>query len=215
MDVLVAGLPQIVSGFWLTIQLLVVSGAAALVLGTVVAAARVSPVGLLRTLAKAYVAIVRNTPLLVLILVVYYGLPELGMTPSFFARITFAMALYTSAFVAEALRSGINSVPVGQAEAARAVGLSFGQTMTHVVFPQSFRATIPPMASVFIALTKNTSLGVGFGMAEATYRMRGLVRDDPAEIWWIFGGVALGYVLIVEVISGMAALFEKRRGRWS
>lgn len=210
MELLLDQMPLILSGFWLTIQLLVVSGLGALVLGTVVAAARVGPVRVLRVWALTYVTIFRSTPLLVIILLTYYGLPELGFTPSYFARITMALTLYTSAFVAEVLRAGVRAVPVGEAEAARAIGLSFKDTMTLVVLPQAFRASAPPMASVFIALTKNTSLGVGFGIAEATYRMRGLIRDHPADVWVIFAGIALGYIIIVELISGLTALLERR-----
>jgi glutamate transport system permease protein len=215
-DVLVDELPLILRGFWLTVQLVVVSGLGALVLGTLVAAARVGPVRILSRAALVYVTVFRSTPLLVVILLTYYGLPELGFTPPYFARITLALTLYTSAFVAEVLRSGVRSVPVGQAEAARAIGLPFADTMTRVVLPQAFRASAPPMASVFIALTKNTSLGVGFGIAEATYRMRGLIRDHPADVWVIFGGIALGYIIVVEMISGAAALLQRRwavRGR--
>jgi glutamate transport system permease protein len=200
----------IFSGFLQTLKLLLVSGVGALVLGTLVASARVSPVPILRATARTYVTLVRNTPLLVIIILTYYGLPELDIRFSFFTQITLAMGVYTSAFVAEALRSGVNAVSVGQAEAARAIGLPFGQSMTQVVLPQAFRAVVPPMANVFIALTKNTSLAQGFGIAEATFRMKGFMNDYATERYAIFVGIALGYVLIVEVISLGAGLLERR-----
>jgi glutamate transport system permease protein len=152
----------------------------------------------------------RNTPLLVLLILTYFGLPQLDIRFSFFTMVTMAMALYTAAFVAEVLRSGVNSIPVGQAEAARAIGLPFGKTMTKVILPLSMRAVVPPMANVFIALTKNTSLASSFGVLEATARMKGLLNNNATARWEIFIGIALGYIVIVEVISGAAALLERR-----
>jgi glutamate transport system permease protein len=148
--------------------------------------------------------------LLVVIILTYYGLPELDIRFSFFTQVTMAMAIYTAAFVAEALRSGVNAVSVGQAEAARAIGLPFGQSMTQVVLPQAFRAVVPPMANVFIALTKNTSLAQGFGIAEATFRMKGLQNDYATERVAIFVGIAIGYIVIVETISFGAGVLERR-----
>ena len=209
MDSLISNFGVIVDGFVETLKLLAVSAAIALVLGTLVAAARVSPVPILRGTAAFYVTLFRNTPLLVLIIVTYYGLPEIGINPGFFPLITMAMGLYTASFVAEALRSGINAVPAGQIEASRAVGMPFGQTMTAVVLPQAFRATVPPLASVLIALTKNTSLAATFGIAEATFRAKGLINDDASARWPLLIGVAVGYIIIVETISLVAALLER------
>jgi glutamate transport system permease protein len=101
-------------------------------------------------------------------------------------------------------------VDSGQAEAARSVGMGFGQSLRLIVLPQAFRAVIPPLASVFIALAKNTSLVAGFGIADATYRMRGLINNNPGDVYAIFVGVALGYVLIVAVISLAARGLERQ-----
>nr|CAA9317949.1 MAG: ABC-type amino acid transport system, permease component [uncultured Nocardioidaceae bacterium] len=210
MQVLLDNLELILGGFSQTLLLLLASGCGALVIGTLVAAARVSPVGILRRVAATYVTLFRNTPLLVLIILTYYGLPQLEIRFGFFTMVTMAMALYTAAFVAEALRSGVNAISVGQAEAARAIGLPFGRTMTEVVLPQAFRAVVPPMASVFIALTKNTSLASAFGITEATARMDGLLNNFPTARWELFLGIAFGYIVIVETISGVAALLERR-----
>lgn len=210
MDTVTDNLGTILDGFGLTLRLLAVSGLGALLLGTLIAAARVSPVPILQRTAAGYVTLFRNTPLLMLIILTYYGLPEIGIRFGFFTLITLAMGLYTASFVAEALRSGVNAVPVGQAEAARAIGLPFGQTMTQVILPQAFRATVPPMASVFIALAKNTSLAGAFGIADATFRAKGLLNTHPDDRLAIFAGVALGYIVVVEVISGLAALLERR-----
>jgi glutamate transport system permease protein len=152
----------------------------------------------------------RNTPLVVLIILTYYGLPEIGIDFGFFIMVTMAMGLYTASFVAECIRSGVNGIPLGQAEAARSIGMPFGMTMTQVILPQSFRLVVPPLASVFIALTKNTSLAAGFGIAEATFRLRGLLNDYATERIVIFLGIALGYIIIVEFISFVANRLERR-----
>jgi len=200
----------ILKGFWETLKLLGASGALALVIGTVVGIARVSPVGILRRSGATYVRLFRNTPLVVLIILTYYGLPEIGIDFGFFIMVTLAMGLYTASFVAECIRSGVNGIPLGQAEAARSIGMPFGMTMTQVILPQSFRLVVPPLASVFIALTKNTSLAAGFGIAEATFRLRGLLNDYATERVVIFLGIALGYILIVELISFVANRLERR-----
>ncbi|WP_262848773.1 amino acid ABC transporter permease [Mumia quercus] len=210
MDALTENWDLILDGFLNTLQLLLGAGALALVVGTLIALFRVSPVPVLRGTGAVYVTIFRNSPLLVLLLITYYGLPQLGINPSFYWKIILAMGLYTGAFVAESLRSGINGIPLGQAEASRSLGFTFGQSMTQVVLPQAFRNVVPPLASVFIALTKNTSLAMSFGVAEAAFRMKGLVNDYATERWTIFIGIALGYIIIVEAISLGAALLERR-----
>jgi len=200
----------ILKGFLETLKLLGASGALALVIGTLVGIARVSPVAILRTSGATYVRLFRNTPLVVLIILTYYGLPEIGIDFGFFIMVTMAMGLYTASFVAECIRSGVNGIPLGQAEAARSIGMPFGMTMTQVILPQSFRLVVPPLASVFIALTKNTSLAAGFGIAEATFRLRGLLNDYATERVVIFLGIALGYIIIVELISFVANRLERR-----
>ncbi len=210
MDSLIENWDLILKGFWETLKLLGASGALALVVGTLVGIARVSPVGILRRSGATYVRLFRNTPLVVLIILTYYGLPEIGIDFGFFIMVTMAMGLYTASFVAECIRSGVNGIPLGQAEAARSIGMPFGMTMTQVILPQSFRLVVPPLASVFIALTKNTSLAAGFGIAEATFRLRGLLNDYATERIVVFLGIALGYIVIVELISFVANRLERR-----
>ena len=210
MDALTENFDLILKGFAETLKLLLSSGLLALALGTLIGIARVSPVPILRGAAIAYVTIFRNTPLLVLILLTIYGLPQLGIDFGFFWNITLAMGVYTASFVTEAIRSGINGIPLGQAEAARSIGMPFGMTMTQVLLPQAFRLVVPPLASVFIALTKNTSLAAGFGVAEATFRLKGLLNDNATDRVTIFVGIAIGYIIIVELISLGAALFERK-----
>lgn len=210
MDALVDRAGDIVTGFGYTLGLVAVSGLFALILGTILAAMRVSPIVVLRGVATTYVNFFRNTPLLVLLILVVFGLPRIGLQTSFFNKNCLAMGLYTAAFVCEVLRSGVNSVSVGQAEAARSIGLGFGGTMTHVILPQSFRAVIAPIASVLIALTKNTSLASVFGITELTFVESDMLRTNPGDLWWIFFGIAACYIVIVEVISLVANLLERR-----
>lgn len=209
MDVLIDRFDDIVTGFRYTVALLVVSGLAALILGTLLAAMRVSPIKVLRGVAITYVGFFRNTPLLVLLILVVFGLPRLGLQTSFFNKNCLALGLYTAAFICEVLRSGINSVPIGQAEAARSIGLSFGGTMTQIILPQSFRAVTPPLASVLIALTKNSSLASVFGITELTFFEQDFLRTNPGDLWWIFLGIAICYIIIVEAISFVAAMLER------
>lgn len=210
MDALTDNFDLILKGFGETLKLLLSSGLLALALGTLIGVFRLSPVPILRGAAIAYVTIFRNTPLLILILLTYYGLPQLGIDFGFFWNITLAMGFYTASFVTEAIRSGVNGIPVGQAEAARSIGMPFTMTMTQVLLPQAFRLVVPPLASVFIALTKNTSLAAGFGIAEATFRLKGLLNDNATDRVAIFVGIAIGYIIIVELISLGAYLFERK-----
>ncbi|MBC7631070.1 MAG: amino acid ABC transporter permease [Flavobacterium sp.] len=194
----------------MTLRLVLVAGASSLVFGTVLAGMRIGPVSVLNRAASLYVTVFRNTPLLVLLLLVIFGLPKLDIRPGYFWLNILALTLYTSSFVCEAIRSGVNSIPIGQAEAARSTGLGFNQTMQHVILPQSFRAVVPPLASILIALTKNTSLCSIFGLTEGTATMKALLNNNPAQLWWIFLGIALGYIVIVEMISLAAGALERR-----
>ena len=202
---------RLLDGFLVTLRLLALSGLLATVIGTVLAAMRVSPIAPLRAFGTSYVNVFRNTPLVVLFLIAVVGLPAVGILQgSFFSRAVAALSVYTAAFVCESLRSGINTVDPGQAEAARSIGMTFGKSLRIVVLPQAFRAVIPPLASVYIALAKNTSVAGAFGVTEATYQLSNLNRDFPDELYLSFLGIALGYIVIVAVISGTANRLERR-----
>ncbi|MGH3354368.1 MAG: amino acid ABC transporter permease [Nocardioidaceae bacterium] len=210
--------PYLWDGFQLTLVLLVGSGIIATVVGTLLASMRVSPVLPFRGFGTSYVNTFRNTPLVVLFILAVEGLPAIGVRPAFpglglnvFEVLAVGtLGTYTAAFVCEALRSGINTVDTGQAEAARAVGMTFGQTLATVVMPQAFRAVIPPLASVYIAMAKNTSVAAAFGVTEATFQLSRMIEATVASAGVAFLGIAVGYMLIVWVISGVAALFERQ-----
>ncbi len=212
MDAVTSDFDLVLEAFWLTLQLFVLSGLAALALGTLLGAMRVGPVSVLRTVAQLYVTVVRNTPLLIVFVFVFIAAPTLGWfigTP-FLLKGVIALSLYTSAFVCEAVRSGINAVPLGQAEASRAIGMTFTQSMREVVLPQAFRAVVPPLASTLIALAKNTSVAAAFGLIEATARMDFFTNRNADERVQIFLVFALGYIIIVEVVSAGAITLERR-----
>lgn len=212
LGILTDNIDKLLDGFWETVKLSFLAGVIALIVGTVLASFRVSPVPLMRGVGTTYVNIFRNTPLVLLFVVFMYGLPGvLGIRGDHtFAFAVAALATYTSAFVCEAMRSGINSVTAGQAEAARSIGLTFGQSLSLVILPQAFRAVIPPIASVLIALVKNSAIAEAFLIAEASFVMKGLVRDEPQALYWMFFGTALGYIVIVFAISGASQLLERR-----
>ncbi|MEU3304773.1 amino acid ABC transporter permease [Streptomyces sp. NPDC006678] len=180
----------LLGAFWVTVKLTVYSAIGSLIWGTLLAGMRVSPVPLMRAVGTAYVNVVRNIPLTVVILFTSLGLFQtLNVTlgGNGFEVINFRLAVlgliaYTASFVCEALRSGINTVPVGQAEAARALGLSFTQVLTLIVLPQAFRSVVNPLANVLIALTKNTTVASVIGVAEASLLMKEWIETYAALI---------------------------------
>jgi glutamate transport system permease protein len=198
-------------GFRTTLSLTLISASIALVLGTVLGAFRVSPVAPLRWFGTTYVELVRNTPLtLVFIFFVFVG-PQLGFTPSsFFVPAVLALSIYTAAFVCEAVRSGVNSVGVGQAEAARAVGLTFTQTLRAVVMPQALRTVIPPLINIFIALAKNSSVAGGFFVADLFGIGRRLANANPGDVVAVLIGVAVCYLVITIPAGILAGVLERK-----
>ncbi len=220
MQVLLDNTDLILDGFIKTLWLLLFSGLIALVLGTLLVALRVSPVSVMRVVGTSYINVVRNTPLLLIIYLFGALFPVMGFTASIsryidysFITATIALGLYAAAFVCEALRSGINSIPVGQAEAARSLGMTFSQSMSQVILPQAFRASIPPLASAYIALTKNTSVALAIGVTEAAFAMKKLNNEYASGRAWIFFGFAAGYVLIVWAIAAFAHGLERQAGK--
>jgi glutamate transport system permease protein len=211
-DYIVSNFDLVLKAFWLTIQLLVISGIGSLVFGTMLAAMRVGPIAVLAKAGAIYVTTIRNTPLLIVFVFVFIAAPKLGwfIGVPFLIKGVAALTIYTSAFVCEAVRSGVNSVSLGQAEASRAIGLTFKQSMQFVVLPQAFRAVVPPLASVLIALAKNTSVAAAFGLMEATARMRSFTNDNADDRPLIFITFAIGYIIIVEIMSAGAAGLERR-----
>jgi glutamate transport system permease protein len=212
LNVLLDNLPVFGTGFLGTIKLFVVSAIGSLILGTALAAMRVSPVPVLRTISTVYVNTLRNTPLTLVLFFFAFAYPALKIVElSFFALACTGLIVYTAAFVCEVVRSGINTVPVGQAEASRALGFTFSQTLTEVVMPQAVRAVVPPLTSIMIALLKNTTIAAGFSVVEAggiyaTLSERGY--NVMVGLLW----VALGFLVLVAPLTLLQRSLEKR---WS
>ena len=208
---------DVLGAFWMTVKLTVLSAVASLIWGTVLAAMRVSPVPLMRGFGTAYVNIVRNIPLTLIIVFSSLGLADIfGMTMGAsdfdvqgFRLAVLSLAAYTAAFVCEAIRSGINTVPLGQAEAARAIGLSFSQTLRLVVLPQAFRSVINPLANVLIALTKNTTVAAAIGVAEAALLMKEMIENEAQTL--LIGAVfAFGFVVLTLPTGLILGWLSKR-----
>ena len=193
-----ANVDAYVTGFLWILKLTVAAAVGALVLGVLLAAMRVSPVPVLRGFGTAWVNIFRNTPLTLIIFFCYFGLfTALGFKLSDDINVNnywlgvVGLSVYTAAFVCEAIRSGINTVPAGQAEAARAVGMSFRQTLTMIVLPQAGRAVVAPLGSIFIALAKNSTIVGTIGLVEASSAMKDLINangDAVIPIFLVFAG---------------------------
>jgi glutamate transport system permease protein len=223
MGVVLDNASAVALAFGYTLSLFVIAGVLSAILGTLLAAMRVGPISVLSRAAGLYVTIVRNTPLLIVIIFFRFAGPKIGLTWSFvdidignvnlnnlFAACVVGLSVYTAAFVCEALRSGVNAVDVGQAEAARAIGLPFGGVMRHVILPQAMRASVPPLASVQIAMLKNTTVCGALGVIEAFARMKGLTNDNATARTEIFIAFALMFVVLVEVLSFVASRLERR-----
>jgi len=196
-------------GARLTVELTLGSFALALVLGTLTAAARVSPVPPLRAAGTFYVETVRNTPLVVIFVLFYFGLPKAGVKYSPFVSGIIVLGLYTGTFVAETVRSGINAVAAGQAEAARSLGLTFPQTLGIVILPQAFRTVVPPLGSVFIALIKNSSVALVIGVQELTFQANHLAQATAQAIP-VYLGAGVVYLLMALPSGWLVSVIEHK-----
>nr|WP_281363395.1 amino acid ABC transporter permease [Nocardioides perillae] len=199
------------SGFLRSLGICLWAMVGSLALGTVIAACRVSPVPALQGFGAAWVTLLRNCPLTVVLFFVAFGLPELGINASYYVFGVGALILYTSAFVCEALRAGINSVSAGQAEAARAIGLTFTQSLSTVVLPQAFRSSVPPVGSVIIAMFKNSAVVGAFGVGRDLYSLsERLTSSQGLSFIPVLTGVAIGYLVITLSAGAILALVERK-----
>ncbi|GAA4885423.1 amino acid ABC transporter permease [Actinomycetospora straminea] len=211
MDVLFGNLPEYLTRFGGTIGLFVLSAIASLILGVVLAAMRVSPVPAMRITGTAYVTLLRNTPLTLVLFFFALGFTKLFFYLPFFLLAVIGLSLYTAAFVCEVVRGGISTVSAGQAEAARALGLGFSQTLTVVVLPQAVRSVMPPLTSVQIALLKNTTVAAGFSVFEAGGFYRAVNEQGGSTLVALLW-VALGFIVLVIPLTLLQRRLEKR---WS
>lgn len=212
---------DVLAAFGMTVYLTVFAAIGSLLLGTVLAVMRVSPVGVLRGLGSFYVNTVRNTPLTLILVFCSLGIlyilqvqlaPNDSPTSIRDNGIRWAivgLAAYHAAFVCEALRSGVNTVPAGQAEAARSIGLTFAQSMREVILPQAFRGAIAPLGSVLIALTKNTTVASIIGVADASALMKVIIENETASVT-VFLVFALGFVILTLPVGLLFTALSRR-----
>jgi glutamate transport system permease protein len=204
--------------FWVNIQLTWWAGLGALALGTAVCLMRISPVTSLRLLATWFVNVFRDTPLTIIMVMLSLGVwTQLKVQFSkdsgvnFFWLAVIGLALYHAAFVAEAVRSGVNTVPAGEVEAARAIGLAFLPAARIVILPQAFRGAVAPLGNTLIALIKNTTVAAAAGVAtETSSLMRTMIEFNSSMVFAIFGTFAAGFVAIVVPV-GLATTALSRR----
>lgn len=213
---------DILGAFGQTALLTLYSAVGALIWGIILAGMRVSPVPIMRGFAAGYINVVRNTPLTLIILFTSVGLAStLGVqlvdpnSPTSLADNNYRLAVlgfvaYTATFVCEAVRSGINTVGVGQAEAARAIGLSFFQTLRMIVLPQALRSVIAPLTNVLIALTKNTTVATVIGVAQAALLMRNMIENESDVILLVFAIFGLGFVVLTLPLGLVLGWVAKR-----
>lgn len=208
---------DVLGAFWTNVQLTFWAAIGSFVLGSVLALMRISPVPSLRWAGTAYVHLIRNTPLTILMTLAILGVWtqfQLSLATSFewnfFIYAAIVLAIYHAAFVCEAIRSGVNTVPVGQAEAARAIGLSFMPTARYVIFPQALRGSITPLGNTLIALAKNTTVATVASVAEASGMMKSMIEFNSDLIFMIFFVFAMGFVIIVVPI-GLLTTWASRK----
>jgi glutamate transport system permease protein len=210
MEAIVENIDVFLLGVRTTLALAFLSGFLALVLGVVLATLRVSPVPVFRAAGATYVEVFRNTPSTILFFFAAFVLPQLGVHFSYFTFAVIALTFYYAAFFCEAVRSGINSVALGQAEAARAIGLTFGGSMRVVVLPQALRSTIPLLINVFIALVKSTAVASAFGVNELLAGMQNLVTAEGQAVFAILIATGLFY-LAITIPAGLLATHLERK----
>ncbi|MEX3646265.1 amino acid ABC transporter permease [Mycolicibacterium porcinum] len=221
MEIFDAYRDQIFAAFWTTIQLTVYSAIGALILGTALAAMRLAPVPVLNWLGAAYVNVIRNTPLTLIIVFCALGVGQTlritlvdphsptSIADSNFRLAVLGLTVYTASFVCETVRSGVNTVPMGQAEAARSLGFSFGQNLRLILLPQAFRAVIIPLGSVLIALTKNTTIASAIGVAEAALLMKEMI-ESTAAVLTVGAIMAAGFILLTLPLGLLFGWLGKR-----
>ncbi|WP_147916555.1 amino acid ABC transporter permease [Ruania zhangjianzhongii] len=208
---------DIAGAYWLNLKLAFFSGIIALILGTILAMMRISPLPSLQWAGAAYVNVVRNIPLTVVMMFAAFVLwPQLGVqfaekfADNFFWLAVWALSVYTASFVCESIRSGVNTVPLGQAEAARAIGLSFLPAARQVIMPQAFRGAIAPLGNTFIALIKNTTVAAAISVSEISLLMKGMVEAHGNYVIPIFLTVAAGFVVIVIPVGLVVTYLSQR-----
>lgn len=211
MSVVLDNLDAYWDGFRTTVSLTTLSYLLALVIGVLLASCRVSPVAPLRGAATLYVDTVRNTPLTVHLVLLFFGLPKLGILFGPFTTAVIALGIYTGAFVGETVRSGINTVGRGQVEAARAIGLPFVSVLRLVVLPQALRATVAPLGSLLSALVRNSAVAYTISVLDIMGEADRLTTETAQPIPVLIGAAIAYYVITIPLAFGINWLEGRQR----
>ena len=213
MEAIVDNLPLFLEGLWATIRLTILAGVIALVLGLIVALFRVSPIGPLAWLGAVFVEFVRNVPLLAHLFFWVYGLPFIGILLPEFVAAFCGLGVYTAAYVAEAMRAGIQAVSRGQTEAARSLGLTYGTMMRLVVLPQAVATVVPPLGNLAIAMTKNTSVAAAVTVPELLFQTQ-VINARTFTTYPVFITSAALYLLLTLPMGSAVGYLERKLTRF-
>jgi glutamate transport system permease protein len=196
-------------GFGNTVKLFLFAAVGSLLLGVLLGAFRVSPIPALRWFGGTYVNIVRNTPLTLVFAFLVFAVPKLDVNLDYITAARVALTVYTAAFICEVVRAGINTVAPGQAEAARALGLTFDQVLLQVVLPQALRSMVPPLMSVMIAMLKNTTVAAGFSVLEA-----GAIPSYMSEFgepqFYVLLWITIGFLILITPLVLLQRFLERK-----
>lgn len=210
-EVLSRNFPQFASGFWVTCQIVAFSFVIAMVVGTLVAALRVAPVKALNRIGGIYVEIFRNIPLLVLLIITFAGLRRAGFDINRWVAGTSALGLYTAAYIAEALRSGVFAVGKGQIEASLSLGFTYAATLRKIVLPQAFRTVIPPIGNLLIAMIKNSAvIGVSLLALRDLLKEARLINNNTFQTNETFFWAAFGFLMLTVPLTFLVRYLERR-----
>jgi putative glutamine transport system permease protein len=210
-EVLTENFDRFLSGLWVTVRLVGISLVVAFVLGTMVAALRVAPTRLLRRLGGVYVEVFRNIPLLVLLFIAFAGVRRGGVDVSAWTAGTLSLGVYTSAYVAEALRSGVAAVGRGQTDAGLSLGFTHAEVLRRIVLPQAFRTVIPPLGSITIAMIKNSAIiGASLLALPDLLKEARIVNSNTFQTNEAFFWAAVGYLLLTATATVIFRALEAR-----
>jgi glutamate transport system permease protein len=204
MNIAIDNIEPLLQGLGLTLMMTVLAGIGSLILGVFVTVARISPIPVLRAAAFAYVQFFINVPLLALLILAVFALPAAGLILPVIPTVIIVLTVYEAAYVAEAVRSGVNTVSKGQIEAARALGLTLTQSLSWVIVPQAFRSVVQPLGNIMIALAMNTSLAAVVGVLDLTAHINSinLVYAQPVLFYTAGGLVYMAIALAIGLITG-------------
>ena len=213
-QVVVQSFPQLLSrGLLMTIPLTVISFAIALVIAVVVALVQFARVPVLRQICRFYIWVIRGTPLLVQLYVFFFGLPSIGVNIDAFPAAVVVFSINEGAYAAETLRGALESVPAGQLEAGRCVGMSYVQIMWHVILPQTFRTAFPALGNELIDMVKNTSLAANITVTEMFFQAQ-RIAGRTYQTMALYLEVAVIYLIFSTVLSLLQRLGEKKLGAY-